>query len=324
MNYAAVARLLTSSTDLVLTTHRNPDGDGLGAGCALALGLRRLGKRVRFIVPTPLVSTYRFLPGFADITLVADGSAAAAQTPTELLVSLDCGDRERLGACVAIAHGQLLNLDHHETNTRFGHQNLVDVRAESTGVMVWQLLRRLRVSIDRDLATCIYTTLTYDTGRFLHPNTTPRVHRIAAALMATGIDASLIERCLSYDRTPKDFAIQRLGLEHLAVDEDPRLAGIALAAADIAPLLPVEDWGDLVEFPRSLRGVEVAYLMRESADRATVRCSLRSNPPYAVGPVAERFGGGGHRQAAGCTFSGNLIEARREILPLLRAALAAG
>ena len=113
-----------------------------------------------------------------------------------------------------------------------------------------------------------------------------------------------------------------MGLEQLRVDKaEPRIAGIALSVADRKALgEDVDDWGDLVEIPRSLRGVEVAYLLREQSD-GTVRASLRSNPPYEVGPVAQHFGGGGHLQAAGCTIEGEFKAVQRALLKRLRAVL---
>ena len=197
--------------------------------------------------------------------------------------------------------------------------NVVDLSAESTGVAVSRLLTELGQPIDRSIAECLYTTIVFDTGRFMHSNTTAHTFRWTAKLLETGIDAAAINRALSYTKKPHDLLIQKMGIENLQVDtQEPRLAGIVLSAAAIAAVGEPEDWGDLVEIPRSLAGNQVAYLLRESKDRKTVRCSMRSNPPFEVGPVAQSFGGGGHRQAAGCTFQGDLAAAQREILPQLR------
>ena len=251
--------------------------------------------------------------------VVEDRSQAKRLKKTDLMISSDCGDLRRLGAVASVRCANLLNLDHHASNDRFGDCNVVDVKAASTGVVVEKLLSRLGVSLDQTIATCIYTTLVFDTGRFMHSNTTAAVFRLSAKLLDTGIDASAINRALSYTKRPVDLAVQRLGLERLRVDnEEPRIAGIALSIADRASIgEEVDDWGDLVEIPRSLRGVEVAYLLREQDD-GTVRASLRSNPPFEVGPVAQFFGGGGHLQAAGCTLEGAIKGAQKEILHRLR------
>ena len=319
MSYAAAARALLAAKTVIVTTHINPDGDGVGAGLALVHALEAMGKRVRFLCPSPVVSLYAFLPGFARIAVVGDDAQAAAVKRADVIISCDAGDLERLGSVAKVRRGALINLDHHITNTRFGDINLVDVTGESSGVVVEKLLRRLKVTLDRRLAECLYTTIVFDTGRFMHSNTTAHTFRWTAKLLATGIDASAINRSLAYTKKPHDLLIQKMGIENLRVDDqDPRLAGIVLSAAAIAAVGEPEDWGDLVEIPRSLAGNQVAYLLREGKDRKTVRCSMRSNPPFEVGPVAQALGGGGHLQAAGCTFIGDLASAQREIIPRLR------
>ena len=322
MTYAAAQALIESANDVVLTTHINPDGDGIAASLALYHALKGMGKRVRFLCPSSVAEMYGFLPYFNKLRVLEEEQKAKRIKPTDLLISSDCGDLKRLGAVATMRHGSLLNLDHHASNDRFGDCNVVDIKAASTGVVVEKLLKRMGVALDQTIATCIYTTLVFDTGRFMHSNTTAAVFRLSARLLDTGIDASAINRALSYTKRPIDLAVQRLGLEKLAVDkQESRLVGIALSVADRASLgEDVDDWGDLVEIPRSLRGVEVAYLLREQSD-GTVRASLRSNPPFEVGPVAQTFGGGGHLQAAGCTIQGDLKTVQRKLLKALRGVL---
>ena len=319
MSYAAAAKAIANAQSIIITTHINPDGDGVGAGLALVHALKGMGKQVRFCCPSKVVSMYAFLPGFERITAVEDEAAAAKTKRADLIISCDAGDLERLGEVAKVKRTTLINLDHHVTNTRFGDINVVDVDAESTGVVVEKLLRRMKVPLDRKLGECLYTTIVFDTGRFMHSNTTAHTFRWTAKLLDAGIDAAAINRALAYTKKPHDLLIQKMGIEHLVVDvQEPRLGGIILSAADIAAVGEPEDWGDLVEIPRSLAGNQVAYLMREAKDRQTVRVSMRANPPFEVGPVAQALGGGGHLQAAGCTFRGNLAEAQREILPRLR------
>ncbi len=317
--YAEAAEAVRAANDILITTHVNPDGDGIGAGLALWHALTSLGKRVRFIAPSAVASLYNFLPGFEQLTTITTEAAVAAELGAELMISCDCGDRERLGLVVKVPHGRLLNLDHHVTNTRFGQVNVVDEQAESTGVVVERLLSRLGVGLDRTLAECLYTTIVFDTGRFMHSNTTAHTLRWSARLLDTGIDASAINRRLTYTRSVQDLALQRLAIERLRLDDGPRIAGIVLTKEDILTVGKPEDWGDLVEIPRSLAGNEIAYLIREHSDGASAKVSLRSNPPVAVGPVAQAFGGGGHAQAAGCTIIGTIGDITATVVARLKA-----
>ena len=318
-NYLAAARAVADAADIVLTTHINSDADGIGTSLALAIALERLGKRVRFACPTKPASIYAFLPRFAMALTVDTDEAAKVMPACDLLLSSDCGDRKRLGACVHIPHGKLLNLDHHATNDRFGDLNLVDEVATCSGMVAAKLLDRLDVDLDRGIADNLYATLVFDTGRFMHSNTDAAAFRFAARLADLGVDVSAINRALTYTKKPHDLAVTRLGIERLRVDEqEPRLAGIALSKEDIAAVGEPEDWGEMVDIPRSLAGNQVAYLMRESKDGTMTRVSMRSNPPFQVAPVAQAFGGGGHLQAAGATFPGSLAECLREMIPRLR------
>lgn len=318
-NYLAAARAVADAADIVLTTHINSDADGIGTSLALAIALERLGKRVRFACPTKPASIYAFLPRFGMAVTIDSEASAKAMPGCDLLLSSDCGDRKRLGACALIPHGKLLNLDHHATNDRFGDLNLVDEVATCSGMVAAKLLDRLDVDLDREMADNLYATLVFDTGRFMHSNTDAAAFRFAARLADLGVDVSAINRALTYTKKPHDLAITRLGIERLRIDEqEPRLAGIALSKEDIAAVGEPEDWGEMVDVPRSLAGNQVAYLMREAKDGTTTRVSMRSNPPFQVAPVAQAFGGGGHLQAAGATFPGSLAECLRELIPRLR------
>jgi hypothetical protein len=142
---------------------------------------------------------------------------------------------------------------------------------------------------------------------------------ISVDMLDTGIDASAINRRLTYTRSVQDLALQRLAIERLRLDDGPRIAGIVLTKEDILTVGKPEDWGDLVEIPRSLAGNEIAYLIREHSDGASAKVSLRSNPPVAVGPVAQAFGGGGHAQAAGCTIIGTIGDITATVVARLKA-----
>ncbi|MDW8372133.1 MAG: DHH family phosphoesterase [Planctomycetota bacterium] len=322
-DYAAACAIVRGADSVICTSHLNPDADGIATALALALACERLGKPARVVLPSPAPRLYAFLPGFARVSAVADAAAARRQPPCALLIACDCGDRERLGAAAALPHQRLLNLDHHASNTRFGDLALVDEEACCSGLVAARLLEHLGVPLDRELATLLYATLVYDTGRFLHPNTTAEAFRFAARLAEAGVDIAAVNRALTYTRSPRDLGLLKLALERLTIDaEVPGLAGIALTRAELAALGEPEEWSEIIEIPRSLADNRIAYLVREPLEGAGARISLRSVPPYDVAAVAAAFGGGGHRQAAGATYPGTAAACLAELLPRLRALLA--
>ncbi|MFW5828644.1 MAG: DHH family phosphoesterase [Planctomycetota bacterium] len=320
--YSQARAALADADSVIVTTHVNPDADGLGSGLALMRALERLGKAVRFVCPSPVAAINAFLPGFERIEICEDEAWARAQPACDVLISCDCGSLDRLERVASLPRAQLINADHHASNTRFGDLNVVDEDAACSGIVVEQLISALGVELDAAMATNLYAAVVFDTGRFMHGNTTAEVLRWTARLLDVGIDAGAINRAISYTKSLHDLQVIRLGLEHLVVDvERPQLAGISLSRDVIDAVGEPEDWGDLIDFPRSLSDNRIAYLLRENRDRKACRVSLRANPPYAVEPVATRFGGGGHRYAAGCTIAMPLEAARAALLPLLRAQL---
>ncbi len=322
--YDQAVHALANAERITVTTHVHPDADGVGSGLALLEALRQLGKQVRFICPSQVASVNAFLPDFALVETCGDQAWAEAQPPCEVLISCDCGSLDRLERAAHLPRGLLINADHHRSNTRFGDLNVVDEDAACSGMVIERLITGLGVDLNQAMAANLYAAVVFDTGRFMHANTDAGVLRWTAGLLDTGIDAAAINRAISYTKTPHDLAIMRLGLEQLLIDEEEAaLAGMALSRDAIDAVGEPEDWGELIEFPRSLQTNRIAYLLRENTDRTSCRVSLRANPPYAVEPVATRFGGGGHRYAAGCTMQFPFAEARVQLLPLLREQLRA-
>lgn len=324
MSVQRVAEALCGAKRVVVAAHLRPDGDALGSSLAVLLALRALhipGQRIRVLMPSDPGTTYAWLPGHEAVEVFADEAQAARLAPVDLLLALDCGDRQRLGPLQQLRHRLMVNIDHHASNDGFGDLNLVRPRAASTSQLIEPLLRALGVPLTPAIATCLYAGLLFDTGRFGHGNTGVGELRCAARLVAAGADPAWITRRLCAQRSQAELALIGLAIGRLEQDPDePRLAGLAFDAADLAAYGRPGDWGEIIELARSLAGVEVAWLLRE--EEGEVRCSLRSEAPHDVGAVAACFGGGGHRQAAGCTLPSGLVSARRRILEALRQMLA--
>lgn len=323
----AAVRAVPSAGRVLLVCHVNPDGDALGSMLGFALGLRRLGLRqvqATFPGPPQLPEPLRGLPG--EQLLVP---AAEAVADPDLLISFDAANESRLGELAdrLTTAGSTLVLDHHASNPGFGGINLVDPRAAATAVLVDELLNRLGVPLDREIAECLYVALTTDTGSFRYAATTAAVHRFAARLLATGISPGEISRRV-LDTRP--FGAVRLYAEVVG------RARLEPAAADGHGLVwtwatqedlarhgqPAYVLEPLIDSVRCTAEADVSCVVKQTADGEWA-VSLRSKGAVDVSAVAVALGGGGHRLAAGFTGRGSadeVVEAiRRELVGALLA-----
>ena len=305
-----------------LICHVNPDGDALGSMLGFGLGLRKLGiTRLRatfpgeFEVPEP----YATLPGSELLV-----PAQSAYRDPALILIFDVAAESRLGdlAGLLAAAPQVIALDHHASNTRFGGINLVDPAAAATSVVADGLLSRLGVPLDREIAECLYVALSTDTGSFKFDMTTPAVHELAARLIETGISPGEISRRI-YDTRP--FGAVKLVGEVLGrAALDPTAAGGRGMVWTYATLADLARHGQrpyvldtLIDPVRSVAEADVAVVVKELAVGEWA-VSLRSKGAVDVSQVAGAFGGGGHRLAAGFTghgTPGEVVTAVREQLP---------
>jgi bifunctional oligoribonuclease and PAP phosphatase NrnA len=301
----AIADALREHDRFLIVTHENPDGDALGSMLAAALALRQLGKDAVMYLPgkTSLPSEYSFMP-LED--LVREPPADAAD---RVLFAVDCAKAERIGDPAAIARAPLvLDVDHHHDNTRFGDLNLVVADASSTGEILRDVFDELGVELTPELAEPLYIALVTDTGRFQYANTTPKSLRLAAELVEAGADIHAVFQEV-YESV--EFAKLKLlarALDRAQVLEGGRIVASHLLRTDFAEVGASEPYSEgIIDYLRAVEGAELAVLIREQLDEATHahKGSLRSSiDELDVSAIARRFGGGGHRQAAG--FSSDL------------------
>lgn len=295
--------------------HVHPDADVLGTLLALGLALESRGWNVLYGGPHPAPAILDFLPGverYHTLDEVVDAF--------DLTVLTDCPNPDRTEGLLAQARAAtrcVLNVDHHPDNRRYGDVNWVDSTAAATGELVYELLVALGVAVTPALATNLYTAIHTDTGSFRYSNVTPDTFRIAAALVSAGADPARVASAL-YERRPRE-ALGWLGkvLALVQVSEDGRVAWLAVPPG-LVPESFIEA-EDLINYPRSIDSVRVACLFREREGR--VKVSLRGKGDVDVNRIASQFGGGGHRNAAGCTLTGSLEDAIRDVLAAVEAAL---
>jgi phosphoesterase RecJ-like protein len=317
-NLPLVVEALRSAKRVLVTMHRGPDGDALGSALALGCALRELGRDVTVYNPDDAPYNFRFLCGAASVvkTLPADARFDAT------LVT-DAGAFERLGEHVPPQgpRGVLINLDHHITSEPFGDLNYVDPAAASVGVLAWKIIRGLGHTISRDTAECIYASILADTGGFKYSSTDPECLRIAAELLEAGVDPWEMTTRV-YEREP--LARMKLLAEVLGtLAVEGKLATITITNDMISKTGAAHDLTDgFINFARSVDGVEVAAAFREPEQGgAPWRVSFRSRGRVDVSAIAAKFGGGGHRNAAGCSIAGDESSVRALIASEIEQAL---
>ena len=308
---AALARLRRASR-VLLTSHAAPDGDALGSELGLAEVARALGIAVTIVNRDPHPAPLGFLPGLETIRVEAE-LPAGFEREFDLAVLLECPGLDR-PALAGLERLPLLNIDHHLENARYAEVNVVDEDAPAVGEMVLAIADAAGVTVTESMATNLYAALVTDTGDFRYSNATPRAFTAAARLVTAGARPAQIAEAL-WEHNPE--RVVRLTAEVLGTLE--LLAGgrLAVISCDRAMLEHAgarpEDTENLINIPRGIDGVRVAVFFKALKDGA-VRVSLRSRGDVDVQGVAKAFGGGGHRNAAGCTIAGTVAEARPRLL----------
>jgi phosphoesterase RecJ-like protein len=296
--------------------HVHPDGDVLGTLLGLGLSLEAAGWSVTCAGPHPIPDVLAFLPGAARWQ-----TWSAAPRTFDVIVLTDCPNSDRteglLGAARS-ASSHVLNIDHHPDNRGYGTLNWVDPAAAATGEMVFDLIRTLGHRVTPEIALNLFTAIHTDTGSFRYSNTTPRTFRIAAELTAAGADPALVSDRLYQRRSPDALTTLGAVLRRVRVSDDRRVAWLTVPRGLCSDAFLAAE--DLVTYPRSIDGVDVALLLREEAD-GLVKASLRGKGRIPVNRIAQRFGGGGHENAAGCTVPGTLDEVTTVLLDAVRLAL---
>jgi len=311
MEYRA-ADFIKTHDDFLLIAHVSPDGDTLGSCLALYCALLSLGKRAQVVCDQPVPYVYRFLP-FAECVRLPEEA-----TRTDTVIAVDCADVLRTGTCktLFLAAKHTLCIDHHETNPLFADENFVEIVA-ATGELIYRVLCVLGVSISQDMATCLYTALACDTGNFSYSNTTPDTFRIMAELLESGIDLPEVNRRLFRSEPVRKTRLRARAVNNMHLSAEEKIAVSALSLQDFADCgASGEDNEGMIDALRDIETVEVAAILRECKD-AAIRVSLRAKHEADVSIVAQKFGGGGHRRAAGCTLYVSLAEAERQITQAL-------
>lgn len=294
------AEAIRNAGTVALACHVNPDGDALGSTLALHHALAAAGRPTVVSFPSPFVVAphYRHLPGL-EVLVPPERFPGAP----EVMVTFDCGSLSRLGELAEAARraGELIVVDHHVSNDRYGTINVVDPDAAASAVLARRLIAELGLELTDDVATCLYVGLVCDTGRFQYPSTTPAVFDLAAELVAFDVPVARLSRALFEEHR---FAYLQLLAEALQRAELVREQSFVWTAVTQEMLarhgVSLEEVEGLIDVVRRTSEADVACVVREEPDGA-FKVSLRSVGATDVQRIAAANGGGGHRFAAGFT-----------------------
>lgn len=313
-----IKELILQSKRILITSHENPDGDALGSMIGLGLGLEQLGKDVTLYDKDGVPELLEFLPHADKVGNSLDN----IEGEFDMAFAVDCTGIGRAGRefeefVSTSRSGPVVILDHHQTNSSTADFHLLDPESSSTGMIIYSLLKSLGVRITPDIARNIYATIIGDTGSFRYSNTSPETFRVAAELVEHGADPSEISEAL-FEREPlRKLKLLGLVLPTLNVMEDKGIASVVVDRTMFEQTgTSREDTEGIINIPRSVKGVEVAVLFREESDDSNNpvwKISLRSKGKADVARIAESFGGGGHKRAAGCSIEGSLSDVKNKV-----------
>lgn len=305
----AAVELIKESSNIAILSHIMPDGDNIGSCLALYNALLGLGKNVVVVQDDDVPEAYRFLKNSNRIV------KPEGNYDLDLVIALDCGDIGRLGKSAKyLKNSKVINIDHHISNTNFGHYNIVDTNASATAELVYELINKLEIALDKDICECIYTGIVTDTGQFQYSNTTSLTHRIAADLISKGVEPAKIYKDIYQNNSISKMKLIGEALNSIELHYNNKVASITLTKKLVEQVgAKDEDADGLINFARDIRGVEVALLFRETED-GKIKIGFRSKDFINVNEIAQKFGGGGHKRAAGATAIGEIKNIKDKVI----------
>lgn len=314
----AVVDALARAQRVAVVMHVLPDGDTTGSALGLAAVLVSRGQAVSVLGPDPVLPAYRFLPG-AEAVVVGPLAPNGTAPQADVVVTVDCGHPDRCFGEAALRRlaPRVVNIDHHRSNPRFGDINWVEPDRASVGDMLVDLCEAAGWPVTVEAALCLYVSVVSDTEGLRFGYHDHRGLETAARLVRVGLDPDRIARQLWEHQTWPRARLAGWMWSHVEHDPSRRVVWVRVPA-DVQRELGArpEDAEGLISGLRALEGVQLALFFREEESGA-VKVSIRSRPPFAAGPLAERLGGGGHEHAAGIVLGPGLHAAVRSVLALV-------
>jgi phosphoesterase RecJ-like protein len=316
-----ISGMLRSQNHFLVLTHYRPDGDAVGSQLALALLLKDLGKRVEAWNDDEVPAKFRFLPQSHLVT-----RPPAEPKDFDVVIAIDTSTWQRVGSAAQRIRSRkhFINIDHHVSNEKFGDINWIVPEAPASGQILFELIQQGGFKLTREMATCLFAAISTDTGSFSYGSTTAESLRAAAVLVDTGINVGEICRHVYESYPYARLMLLQKALAQLQLVDHKRVAYTWVTTEMFEESgAKREDTEGLIDYARAIDGVVVALLFEEMAEPGKTRVSFRSkHPRLDVNSVARRFGGGGHREAAGARIAGEPREIEARVLAAVSEALA--
>ena len=284
----------------VLSSHARPDGDSIGSQLAMAYALREMRKHVDVVNADPAPPPIMQFPGVPEIRIApsVDGAYDAA-------IVMECGDLGRTGVS-GLDRAFVINIDHHQGNTNYGALNWFDATAAACGEMVFDLVQALDVPLTHDIATHVYLAILTDTGSFHYSNISPRTFDICKACLAAGVDPVAVARSVYDSNNMGRLKLFGAVLSAMQIDASGRIA-IVYLDHEMARAAggTYEDTEGLINLPLTVKEIQAVVFFKQ-IEGESYRVSMRSKGEIDIAAVAKEFGGGGHKNAAGCSAAGGI------------------
>jgi bifunctional oligoribonuclease and PAP phosphatase NrnA len=297
-----IVEIIRANQRFVIASHARPDGDSIGSELAAAYALRELGKQVTVVNADPASGPLMQFPGVPDIQITDE-----LTEPFDVSIIMECSDLARTGVR-GLDRGIVINIDHHPGNTEYGHVNWFDASAAACGEMVFDLVRALGVPLTHEIATHVYLAILTDTGSFHYSHITPRTFAISGQALEAGVDPVLVARNVYDSNNMGRLKLFGAVLGAMQIDPSGRIA-IVYVDHEMARAAggTYEDTEGLINLPLTVKEIEAVIFFKQ-IEGEEYRVSMRSKGDIDIGAVAKEFGGGGHKNAAGCTVRGAIDE----------------
>jgi len=312
MSLKIVKQAINKFDTFLISSHINPEGDSVGSQIALAILLKKLGKKAFILNESPVPHVLGFMNGVGGIL-----KEVPRDFDFQAAIILDCPDITRIGTVQKYITEEktVINIDHHVSNENFGKYNWVEEKCSSVGEMVFELFKAFKVKIQYDEALAMYVAIMTDTGSFKYTNTTSRTHEIIAELMDRGVKPYDIYTRIYETTSFQDINLLSEALRTLQVTDEGKIAWLWVTKEALKKTkASLEGTEGIINFARSIEGVEIAILFRETGTENRIKVSFRSKANVDVNKLASFFKGGGHKTASGATVFGKMEEVEKSVL----------